>query len=159
MNREVSCTVVNNTGYALTYLADCYENGEPGSSHGVWVNKVPPVSKIDSGGTPTLAFAVKKDDGFDGSTGWVTYNLNNGQGQIVFMFNNPYSYDGAGSNGNCWFYAVIQGCTAGATDASVGLPVGENLNVYATVSGFDFNVTDPYNEDTMTVTVTINSII
>jgi hypothetical protein len=156
-NRIVQCTVINNTTYTLTYLGDAYEQGASGDSHGVWIDS--PVSSIPSGGISTVAFSVERDGSFStaGSTGWVAYALNNSQGQIVFMFNNPNTYEGIGSASNCWFYTVIQG--APDTGLGVGLPVGSPLNVYVSISGFTIDVTDPTNQDTMDVTVTLDTTV
>jgi hypothetical protein len=151
-NREVYCTVINKSGYDLTFI-DCSSSGAFSNDHGDF--KDYPVSTIKNNTTAQPAFCIEKSDGVDGSTGWVSYNLNNGQGSIIFMFNNPYSYDGDGSSGNCWFYAVIQGSDPSSPygAGSVGVP----LNVYTTISGYTINPTDPDNQDNMDVTVTVNS--
>lgn len=148
-NREVNCTVVNNSGYDLTFIDYAgSQGGVINDAHGSYTTL--PVTTISNGQTVT-AFAIEKAGGMYGSTGWVSYNLNNNQGTIYFMFNNPYSYEGDGNSGNCWFYAVIQGSGAGG---QVG--IGSPLSVYA-VSNYTINATDPNNQDTMNVTVTLNS--
>ncbi|MGL4598909.1 MAG: hypothetical protein ACRCYO_15435 [Bacteroidia bacterium] len=148
-NRIVTCTVINNSGYDLTYNTDVYQKGQSGSSHGSFTTN--PVKTLGNNQS-TLAFAVKRANSVSayGSTGWVSYNLGNNQGIIYFMFNNPNSYDGSGNNSNCWFYPVIQGLNS----QSVDIP----LSVYATMSGFTFNATNPTDSDTMNITVTIHAL-
>ncbi len=148
-NRIVTCTVVNTTGYDLTYITDSSQHGESGSNNGQFSTK--PVQTLSAYST-TEAFSVQRssDVSLVGSTGWVSYNLNNSQGQVYLMYNNPYSYDGDGYSGNCWFYASIQGISSQT--------LGVAPTIYAEVSGFDFNVTNPTNSDTMNITVTISSI-
>jgi hypothetical protein len=148
-NRVVTCTVINNTSYDLTYLTDSSQKGESGSNNGQF--SYGPAQTLNAGES-NEAFSVQRSSNVSlvGSTGWVSYNLNNSQGQIYLMYNNPYSYDGNGDSGNCWFYASIQ-----SLDGEV---LGVSPTVYAEVSGFDFNVSNPTNEDTMTITVTLNHI-
>jgi hypothetical protein len=145
-NRIVNCTVNNQSGYSLTYNTDSSQKGASGDSHGSFSTK--PVETLPTGASNT-AFVIQQSGITYGSTGWVSYNLNNNQGQIIFMFNNPYNYEGKGNSGNCWFYAVIQGSSEQA--------VGRVLSVYATVSGFTFNADDPTNSDTMNITVNVYS--
>ncbi|MGL4598911.1 MAG: hypothetical protein ACRCYO_15445 [Bacteroidia bacterium] len=151
-NRIVNCTVINNTGYDLSLID--YGGSEGGVFDGVHGSYTQyPTNTLPAGQTKK-AFSIEKASGFYGSTGWVSYSLKNSQGQIVLMFNNPYDYEGEYRNGNCWFYAAIQGLSSGSMEPP--FPVGQAINVYALVSGFTINVKDPQNQDTMNITVTIN---
>ncbi|MEO5645031.1 MAG: hypothetical protein ABIQ40_11090 [Bacteroidia bacterium] len=154
MTRNVICTVKNNSGYDLTLLG--YAPGKNSdSSGGAFSNEhgtfhKGPESTLKNG-KETLAFKIQKTSGGSvGTTGWVRYDLKNGQGQLVLMFNNPHDRSGKSSNKNCWFYALIQGIEK----ERIGIP----LMVRASVSGFNFNLADPTEQDEMNVTVTLESI-
>lgn len=151
-NRIVNCTVVNNTSYDLTLID--YKGSEGGvfnDAQGTYT--AGPQNTLPNKQT-TKAFSIQRSSSVSlyGSTGWVSYDLKNSQGQLVLTFNNPYSYNGVADSGNCWFYALIQGSDGGA--------VGTVTNVYATVSGITIDVTNPDsdsdNQDTMNITVTLN---
>jgi hypothetical protein len=159
VTRKVICKVNNKSGNDLTLLG--YAPGQDSSGgafsneHGTFLNTDTsqakgPASTLHDG-LETLAFEIEKTSGgTEGTTGWVRYDLKNNQGQLVLMFNNPYDRAGKSSNSNCWFYAVIQGID----NEQLSMP----QRVYASVSGFDFNLTDPAAEDEINVTVLVTSI-
>jgi hypothetical protein len=151
MTRTVICGVINNTPYDLKRYAY-----SPGDSQGLESNGDQgsysnyPVETIPATSTVNVVFKIEKHNS-SGCTGWVCYSLGNGQGNLFLMFNNPHDQKGPSENGNCWFYATIRG-------AGKSSEVGSPLSVYATVSGFDFNLNNPTKQDTMNVTVTVNSL-
>lgn len=115
--REVKCYVYNHTGQALNYASDDISHGE--FDHG----GTAPVNSINSGTKEQTVFYIHKTTGSShGCTGNVTYTLPDGS-SLVFMFNNPKSWDGSGETGNCWFYAAIDNITDSATNYYVTVDV------------------------------------
>jgi hypothetical protein len=147
-NRSVTCTVVNNSGFDLTYNTDAQTAGNRNESNGTYSTS--PVTTLLNGQT-TTAFAIQKTGGsMVGCTGWVSYFYGGPQGgQVIFMFNNPYNSSGSGYNSNCWFYVVFQG--------NDGAAIGKPLSLAAT-NNFDLNFLNPVEDDDMSITVNLNSI-
>ncbi len=163
--RIVTCYVTNTTGYDLTLNTFSPKSGSSGTSesqdHGDYDPL--PTSTISNNGTQIEAFSIKQGNIFYGATGWVSYNLGGGStDQLVLMFNNPLTQAGADSNGNCWFYAVLQGNNNNGSGSYTSQgsegPTSASTSVQVSVSGFAFNVTDPTKSDEMTVYVTISNI-
>lgn len=165
--RTVTCNVINNLDYNLSYAEQAPGGTEKNSRYnGDWHQD--PLSSIDNTGESIQVFSIKRQGDTQGSTGYVIYNLATPTGggsppQLVLMFSNPSNRKGTGHNENCWFYAIIQGNTnpdPSSPTFETGVPVGQNLQVKATVSGFTIDPIDPDNStsDDMEVTVTIDYI-
>lgn len=148
MTRNVTCTVVNYTSYNFTLLGSQPTDDNSNTGHGSF--HTGPATTLTANSSVT-AFVVQKTSGSAyGSTGYVRYDLKNGQGQLVFMFNNPFDRVGSGSNSNCWFYAVIEGANGGA--------IGTAPRFMVDTQGFTFNTCTPTVEDEMSITVSIRQI-
>lgn len=100
MTREVKCFVTNETGKSLNFSGLDISHGE---LHGTALNSIP----ADAHNLEVF-YMHKTTGSLYGVTGNVSYLLPN-NARLTFMFNNPYTWQGSGETGNCWFYTVVNG--------------------------------------------------
>lgn len=146
MTRDINITIVNTLPNDIIYVSNDLSHGQMRSNYPVSTIYGTNSSSHNSNGQ--MAVEMGKTTGSSyGVTGNVTYQLPNNQGLLVLMFNNPYSQQGSGYNGNCWLFSAI-----------TTIPADSTTTYYAVVSGLPVSVDPPYAEDTMDATVTVYAV-
>lgn len=146
MTRDINITVVSMIADDIEYVSDSISHGKVYNNYPI--NTIYGTSNSLYSATGQMVIELHKTTGSSyGVTGNLTYQLPNAQGQLVLMFNNPYTQAGSGYNGNLWLYPAI-----------TNIPSGSTTTYYCSVSGLPMVLDPPLEEDTMDVTVTVYEI-
>lgn len=144
MTRDIIITFVSNIPDDVVYHANDLQHGKFQKNGNPAPTLFGTSNPRYSSSGQQVASLHKTTSSSYGVTGNITYQLPNNQGDLVFMFNNPYTQNGSGDPGNCWLYAAI-----------TNIPANSTTTYYALVTGIDMQPDPPFKEDTMKVTVTL----